>query len=99
MYYFKVDVREGAPGWADDDSYTSNGFKTFADVYEALVHFRPSRHWSHLRYVQMMYLWKEGQPKVPVHEDGCVIEVNNLAKLDVLEEEFDRIIENLNKQL
>ena len=44
VYYFQVCVREDAPGCADDDSYTSYSFKTFADTYKALVDFNPHRY-------------------------------------------------------
>ena len=98
-YYFKVNVREGAPGWADDASYTSQPFNTFADVYVTLVFFNPRRYWRHLRRVQGMYIWKEGQPKVYVYEDGCAIDVKELPKLCVTEEDFDTIIASIDAKL
>lgn len=42
-YYFKINVREGAPGWADDDWYTSEPFNTFGEAYRALFYFKPQR--------------------------------------------------------
>ena len=98
-YYFKVNVREGAPGCADDDSYTSRPFKTFAGAYEALVFFNPRRYWRHLRRVQEMYIWKEGRSKVNVCEDECAIKIEDLSKLDVTEEEFDKIIASIDAEL
>ena len=98
-YYFKVNVREGAPGWADDDSYTSRPFKTFADAYEALVIFNPHRLWRHLRRVQEMHIWRKGHPMVTVFEDGCAIKIEDLHKLDVTEDEFDEIIVRIDAKL
>ena len=42
-YYFQVDVSEGAPGFADTDSFTSRQFYTFQEAYRALVHFQPRK--------------------------------------------------------
>ena len=99
VYYFKVRVREGAPGWADDDSYTSYSFKTFADTYKALVFFKPRRYWCNLRCVQRMQIWREGYSKVNVYRDGYVIEIADLAKLGVSEEKFDEIIASIDNKV
>ena len=98
VYYFKVRVREGAPGWADDDSYTSYSFKTFADAYKSLVSFKPYRYWRNFRRVQVMQIWREGYPKVNVCGDGYAIEIADLPKLGVTEEEIDEIIASVDNK-
>ena len=99
MYYFKVDVRVGAPGCADDDSYISRPFKTFAGTCKALVYFKPHRYWRHLRSVQEMWIWREGQTKVNLSRGCFKIEIVDLSKLNVTKEEFDKIIESIDNNL
>ena len=94
-YYFKVEVREGPLGFSGDETYWSKSFTSFRAAYTALVDFRPQREWTHFRYVQRMYIWREGYSKVYVGMMGSVIKVEDLPKLGVTKEEFDKIIEEV----
>ncbi len=101
-YYFQVDARTGAPGYADDDSYISNRYDTFGDAYLELVRFQPEREFDHLRRVQDIWIWKAGMEKVAVHDSDtmmCLIEVKDLAKLGISEGDFDMIIDAQNKRI
>ena len=51
MWQFDICVREGAPGWADDDEYTSTWYKSFEECYKAYVDFNPCNWWKKLRYI------------------------------------------------
>ena len=98
-YYFKINVREGAPGWADDDEYTSKPFNTFGKAYRALFYFEPERFWNHLRFVQSMEIWLDGCQKVNVSTGGeYLIELDDLVHLNVTEEEFDYVIAEIEKE-
>lgn len=98
-YYFKVDVREGARGFADDDEYISKSYRSFEEVYEALFYFEPHRHWRYLRYVAGMNIWLDGQSMVDVCTCGSYeIDLKDLPTLYTTEEEFDRIIDKINRQ-
>ena len=48
---FAVKVREGAPGFADDDEFVSRRFSSFAQCHEAYYAFNPDHRWPHLRSV------------------------------------------------
>ena len=52
MWQFKICVREGAPGWADDEEHKSIWYQSFEECYKAYVDFDPSKWWKNLRYVQ-----------------------------------------------
>ena len=52
MWQFEICVREGAPGWADDDEYTSEWYDSFESCFMAYVNFNPYTWWNNLRYVQ-----------------------------------------------
>ena len=98
-FYFKVEVREGGRGFADDSEHVSKPYKTFADAYRALYYFVPNRHWRYLRYISRMEIWLDGHPSVDVCTyGGYAIEIKDLTKLHITEEEFDRIIAKINKQ-
>ena len=76
-----------------------NHTKTFADAYHALYYFEPNRHWHNLRYVMGMTIWLDGHPSVHVCTYGSYeIEIKDLTKLRVTEEEFDRIIAKIDEQ-
>ena len=98
-YYFQVDVREGARGCADDDTYVSRSYDTFAQAYKEMIFFDLYRHWRHLRHVQSMYIWRDDYPKVYVYGDGFKIATMDLVTLAVTEEEFDNIINSVNAEL
>ena len=93
-YYFEIDVREGAPGCADDATYTSRAFRSFATAYEELIFFEFERYWPHLRRIQRVYIWRRDHPKV--NADAVSTE---LIELGVTEDEFDAIIEHVNRRL
>ncbi len=100
-YYFQVNARTGAPGYADDDSYISCRYNTFGGAYGALTSFQPGRQFSHLRRVQGMWIWQEGMEKVEVHDSNTMmrlIELKDLANLSISEGEFDMIIDSINKK-
>ena len=92
-YYFKVSVREGARGFADDDEYTGGPYETFAMAYKALFYFDPERIWQHLRFVSRIEIWLEGHQKVNVSTCGSYqIEIDDLTHLNTTEAVFDAII-------
>ena len=98
-YYFKVEVHEGDRGFADDDEYISESYRTFADAYEALFYFEPHRHWCYLRYVIGMKIWLDGHSLVNVSTcGGYEIELEDLPKLCTTEEEFDRVIAKIDQE-
>lgn len=51
-YRYIVNVREGAPGFADDDFHQSGYYDSFQSCLEKLKKFDPKKHWNHLRYVE-----------------------------------------------
>ena len=64
-------MREGAPGFADDEEYISNKFYSFERCYKEYVKFNPHRHWVYLRSVQNEYFIYENNE----------IKHKNLAKI------------------
>ena len=99
-YRFQINVREGAPGCSGDDTYTSEPYDTFADVYEAMIYFNPYRKWNHLRYIESYYIWRNECSKVYVYqeEDWLKIAIEDLVKLSVTEHEFDKIMNDMQKK-
>ena len=95
LFYFKIEVREGAPGCADDEWYTSKGYKTFQDAYRDLVDFEILERWPQLRHVQKITIWKEGGKDVNVKPYNNCIEVADLPLLGVTEKEFDELLAKL----
>ena len=65
-FQFCVEVWEGAPGYASDDTYVGPGYnKCYTDLktcMKELKEFQPEDHWSHLRSVQQITIteFKEG---------------------------------------
>ena len=49
-YKYVVYVREGEPGFADDDDYKSYEYDDFMSCFISLCEFRPENHWPYLRY-------------------------------------------------
>lgn len=87
-FCFRVDVREGIPGCADDDSYTSPKFQTFADTYKALVSFEPDEHWPALRSVENMWILKND---MKFAANYFQIKKHDLVLLGVSADEFAKI--------
>lgn len=50
-YYFYIEVREGAPGFADDDWHYEGPFKTKKEAILAKKNFNPDKYWKHLRNI------------------------------------------------
>ena len=50
-WYYQIEVREGAPGFADDDDYKSKMFDNFEECFISYIHFNPSEYWNDLRCV------------------------------------------------
>ena len=97
-YYFQVNVREGAPGFADDSEYKSSAYRTLAEAYHSLCDFNPARHWTHLRRVSRMNIWMDGNEEVAVSTRGdYAIAVTDLVKLNSSKEEFEAIIDDYEK--
>ena len=93
-YYFQVNVREGAPGFADNSEYKSRAYSTLAEAYRSLCDFIPARHWTHLRRVSRMNIWRDGNEEVDVSTRGdYAIAVTDLVKLNSSKEEFEAIID------
>ena len=98
-WYFVIEVREGAPGWADDDTYQSVNFDTFDDCYKKYLQFSPAKYWKHLRCVRNEYI---------VYQCGDVTTKNRaicgriyyrtshiIEDLGITEEQFDELIDKL----
>ena len=98
VYCFQINVREGAPGCADDDTYNSRAFTSFAAAYKEMVFFEVERYWPHLRMIQSMYIWKSDHPKVYVSQAGNIA-ITDIIKLGVTEDEYHDIIERVNHRL
>ncbi len=69
MYGYTVKVREGRPGFADDDEYTQGGFETFLEAIHSLLHFNPVSYWSNLRRVQRRIIYKKNSETVYNYTD------------------------------
>ena len=95
LFYFYIEVREGAPGYADNEWYTSDGYKTFQEAYTALVRFEIGRHWPQLRSVRTISIWKEGKEHVDVKTTDNGINIDDLHLLGVTEEEYDELLAEL----
>jgi hypothetical protein len=50
-WYYKINVREGESGFADDDEYKSNNFNNFEECLVSYVNFNPSKYWKNLRII------------------------------------------------
>jgi hypothetical protein len=97
-YHFHIHVREGAPGFADDESYESPPYATFEECYEKCIFFRPEAHWRHYRYTQSVSMSRNKAQYVSVSStaQGCgLIDVNHLVHLGVTEAQFDHVIWSL----
>jgi hypothetical protein len=101
-YRFHVHVREGAPGFSDDDSYDSPSYATFEECYKKCVLFKPEAHWTHHRYTQSVSMSKNKGQHVPVIStaQGCgLIDVDHLDHLGITEAQFDHVIWELERAL
>ena len=67
MYGYTVNVRQGRPGFADDDEYTQSGFHTFMGAVQSFIHFNPESYWPYLRRVQQRYIYKQTDKKTQFH--------------------------------
>ena len=92
FYHFSVSVREGEPGFADDDIYTSRGYKSFADAYHSLCDFNPVHRWENLRHVHCADIWHGNGESVNVVWGNRAIALGDLAKLNVTEADLDAAI-------
>jgi hypothetical protein len=94
-YHFTVYVREGAPGYADDESYTSPPYSTFEECYFRCIKFSPESHWSNHRFTQGVYMTRDSGRAVEVRstaQECGLIEVDDLVHLGVVESQFDHVI-------
>ena len=48
-YYYKINVREGAPGFADDETYRSSDFNDIKECYKSYLKFNPSKYYTHFK--------------------------------------------------
>jgi len=95
MFYFRVDVWEGAPGFADNDCYVSEGYYgTFKEAYRALVFFDAEEYFPCLRSVKRRSIWR-GNDHVSV-DDNYAINSDSLALLGVTTQEYDEIRAEIN---
>jgi hypothetical protein len=53
---FEINVREGKPGFANDESYESCEYKSFEECYKNYIDFVPRKQWKYLRNVQSEYI-------------------------------------------
>ena len=101
-YFFQVNARTGAPGFADYNCYISRRYITFSEAYRELVGFSPQKQWHTLRNVQHVWIWKEGIEKLGIcfyDNLACTIDIEDLPKLGVCEEDFYILIESIEQQL
>ena len=93
-WYYHIEVREGAPGFADDEEYKSQKFKSFEDCFESYVYFQPSNHWSNLRRVQRESLIYFDGNKIYINlaKEGMLHYDNSEIELGITDSEFDDII-------
>ena len=98
-WHFVIEVREGAPGWADDDTYQSRNFDSFDDCYIEYINFSPAKHWEHLRRVHNEYIvYKCGEDTTNNKAilGAIYYRTNQIVEdLGITEEQFDTLIDKL----
>ena len=97
-WFFKVCVREGRPGWSDDDEYLSIRFTSFEECFRAYLVFRPFKYWSYCRHVQReeIIFCKGNKITVNNAKDGMVYYNMCEDDLGITENEFDEILNSIN---
>ena len=105
-WYYIIEVREGAPGFADDEKYVSNKFKSFAECYKSYSSFVPGRYWRNLRRIQNEQFIFENNGVVHKNQ-ACNTQIYYISEkieetLGITEEHFDdviaEIVKNIQKQ-
>ena len=98
-WYFVVNVREGAPGWADDDTYQSEKYTSFEDCYRKYIKFSPARYWTHLRHINSECIVFQCGDKINKNTacDGviCYTSGKMIEELGITEKQFDNIINQI----
>jgi hypothetical protein len=94
VWRFKVNVREGAPGHADDDEFVSQTFDTFSTCMVAYMRFDVNKYWPKLRSVSLEainFVDEDGIDHKNTARGGMVYYKDSVKDLGVTEEEFDLI--------
>jgi len=99
-WYYKLEVREGCPGWSDDSEYTSNSFDSFEKCYRSYLDFKPYKHWKHLRYIETEYIVyvKDGAERKNEVFNGMISYDNSEKDLGISEHHFDALISKIEKE-
>lgn len=98
-WYYEINARTGKPGFADDETYTSEKFNSFEDCYKNYDQFDYNNHWYDLRRIQNEYIYYFDGNKLNINKStGGLIQFNELFciyKLGITELEFDIILEKI----
>jgi hypothetical protein len=98
-WHFVVEVREGAPGWADDETYQSPNFDSFEECYEKYLQFSPAKYWRYLRGVYNEYIIYQSGDDTIKNRAICgkvYYRTNHIIEdLGITEEQFDVLIDKL----
>ena len=100
MWYYKLEVREGCAGWADDNEYTSNNFDSFEECFRSYINFNPYEHWKHLRSIQTEYIVyvKDGAETKNKIFNGMLDYDNSEKDLGISEHHFDELISKIKEE-
>lgn len=93
-WYFRVCVREGRPGFSDDDDFMSKKYTNFEDCYAGYLNFSPFRYWEHCRRVmkqEIIYCYGNKVMLNPIIR-GTIRFEKCEEDLGVTKEEFDRVM-------
>ena len=102
MWQFIITVREGKPGFADNDEYESEWYDNFEDCYVHYLRFNPEKYWPYLRSSTEIIRYKN---KNSIHDNsvdkGLIYYDPEIIEdcLGISEIEFDKIIEKISKNL
>lgn len=96
-WYFKFYVREGQPGCADDDTYTSNVYDSFEKCFRDYIKFNPNKQWRYLRNLsreEFIYA-NNGIEHINKASDGLIYYDNSELELGISDQLFDKIINDI----
>jgi hypothetical protein len=94
-YYFRYDVREGPPGFADNDFYQSDNYSNFEMCFRKYLKFNPRKHWNYLRNCSEYFVYIDENNCIHKNrsDDGVIYYSDCEIDLGISEGKFDDIIE------
>ena len=101
-WYFIIDVREGLPGCADNDTYQSEKYDSFEECYREYITFSPPNHWYHLRNSLHEYIINQSgeQTRKNIAYRGLVnYRADKIVEdLGITDEQFDLLIDEIKNE-